>query len=189
MESGMTHLTTYADASPFAASTTTSDRAQITASVAKAGVTLERWQAQAPLLASATDTDIAQAYAADIERLKTRGGYQSHDVIRLAPDHPQRAALRQKFLAEHIHDDDEVRFFVEGSGLFYIRHAGAVLALECTAGDLIVLPAGTRHWFDTGEAPSFTAIRLFTSPDGWEARYTGDSIAQNIPLYEGATPT
>ncbi len=94
--------------------------------------------------------------------------------------------LRAKFLAEHIHDDDEVRFFVEGAGLFYIRHEGAVHALECTRGDLIVLPAGTLHWFDTGAQPSFTVIRLFTTPEGWVARFTGDNIAEAIPLYEGA---
>ena len=93
--------------------------------------------------------------------------------------------MRAKFLSEHVHDDDEVRFFVEGSGLFYFRSNDRVSALECSAGDLIVLPAGLRHWFDTGERPFFTAIRLFTRPDGWVARFTGDPIADSIPLYAG----
>ena len=52
--------------------------------------------------------------------------------------------------------------------------------------DLIALPAGTTHWFDTGEFPNFTVIRLFITPEGWVARYTGDEIATHIPLYEGA---
>ena len=182
----MTRLTIYGDCPPFGESADLQDFAAIAAAVSATGATLERWEAGATLPATATDDAILAAYADDIARLRARGGYQSHDVVRLSPDHPARDALRQKFLAEHIHDDDEVRFFVEGSGLFYIRHDGAVYALECTAGDLIVLPAGMRHWFDTGAHPSFTAIRLFITPDGWEARYTGDPIAGHIPLYESA---
>jgi 1,2-dihydroxy-3-keto-5-methylthiopentene dioxygenase len=182
----MTRLTQYDDRSPFAERGGFEDFAAIAAAMAETGVTLERWDAGAALPAEADDADILAAYAGDIERLKARGGYRSCDVLRLGPDHPERAALRAKFLAEHVHDDDEVRFFVEGSGLFYIRAGGAVHALECTAGDLIVLPAGTQHWFDTGERPAFTVIRLFVTPEGWVARFTGDTIAEAIPLYEGA---
>lgn len=182
----MTRLTIYGDCHPFGERADLHDFPAIVAAVRATGAMLERWDAGAPLPATATDDAILSTYADDITRLKARGCYQSHDVVRLSPDHPGREAMRQKFLAEHIHDDDEVRFFVEGSGLFYIRYEGAVYALECTVGDLIVLPVGTRHWFDTGAHPSFTAIRLFTTPDGWEARYTGDPIAGHIPLYEGA---
>ena len=35
--------------------------------------------------------------------------------------------MRQKFLSEHTHDDDEVRFFVEGAGAFYLRNDDTVL--------------------------------------------------------------
>ncbi len=182
----MTVLTLYDDEEPFAEGETIRDHAAIAAMLKPAGVTLERWQAGATLPDSPEDADILAAYADDIARLEAAGGYKSCDVIRVTPDHPQRRELRAKFLAEHTHDDDEVRFFVEGAGLFYIRSGGKVHALECTAGDLILLPAGTLHWFDTGARPFFTAIRLFTTPEGWVARYTGDDIAGAIPLYEGA---
>jgi 1,2-dihydroxy-3-keto-5-methylthiopentene dioxygenase len=181
----MTNLTQYDDAAPYLARQRLSDHAVIAAALAPYGIVLERWAAKAPLAAGADDADILTAYAAEIASLKARGGYQSCDVLRLSPDHPQRAELRAKFLAEHIHDDDEVRFFVEGAGLFYIHAGGMVHAMECTAGDLIAVPAGTYHWFDTGEQPSFTVIRLFTSPDGWVAHFTGDPIADAIPRYEG----
>ena len=182
----MTQLTLYDDVAPFAPRETIDDFVAIAARLAPTGVRLERWEASVALVPAPQDADILDAYADDIDRLKAAGGYQSCDVLRLGPDHPQREALRAKFLAEHIHDDDEVRFFVEGAGLFYIRDGGAVHALECTRGDLIVLPAGTRHWFDTGERPAFTVIRLFTTPEGWVARFTEDRIAQSIPLYAGA---
>ncbi|WP_343517643.1 cupin [Sphingomonas sp.] len=181
----MTRLTGYHDTAPHAAQHDLTDRDAIVAALAPTGVYLEHWDA-ASLGDDTSDAAILAAFADEIERLKARGGYQSWDVARLTPDHPQRAEFRAKFLAEHVHDDDEVRFFVEGSGLFYIRSGGTVHALECTAGDLIVLPAGTRHWFDTGKRPRFTAIRLFTTPDGWVARFTGDPIAEAIPHYDGA---
>ncbi|MFM7402834.1 MAG: 1,2-dihydroxy-3-keto-5-methylthiopentene dioxygenase [Erythrobacter sp.] len=181
----MTTLTQYSESAPHAVRQRLSDHAAIAAALARHGIVLERWQADAPLADDASDADIFAAYAGAIDRLKAQGGYQSCDVLRIGPDHPQRAELRAKFLAEHIHDDDEVRFFVEGSGLFYIHAGGEVHALECTAGDLIAVPAGTHHWFDTGARPSFTVIRLFTTPDGWVARFTGDPIAEAIPLYEG----
>lgn len=183
----MTKLTVYRNAAPYDVRQQTGDRAAIAAALAPFSIVLERWDASMALSDAMTDADILAAYAGPIDRLKASGGYRSCDVVRLTPDHPQRAEMRAKFLAEHIHEDDEVRFFVEGSGLFYIRGERGVHALECTAGDLIVLPAGTRHWFDTGERPFFTAIRLFTTPDGWVARFTGDTISESIPLYEGAS--
>ena len=182
----MTTLTLYDDAAPHALRGTYGDHAEIAVKLAPTGVQLERWTAGADLAEDADDVRILEAYGTQIERLKAAGGYQSCDVIRLLPDNPKREEMRAKFLAEHVHDDDEVRFFVEGAGLFYIRHGGIVHALECTRGDLIILPAGTTHWFDTGARPNFTAIRLFTTPDGWVARFTGDEIAKAIPQYEGA---
>lgn len=182
----MTSLKLYDDAAPHAERGHYTGHGEIAAILARTGVQIERWTAGAELAADATDAEILAAYGADIARLKAAGGYQSCDVIRLTPDNPDREALRAKFLAEHVHDDDEVRFFVEGAALFYIRQGGMIHALECTRGDLINLPAGTLHWFDTGAEPRFTVIRLFITPEGWVARYTGDGIAQAIPLYEGA---
>ena len=123
-------------------------------------------------------------YAPEIDRLKAEAGYQSVDVIALAPDHPERATLRGKFLSEHTHGEDEVRFFVDGEGLFTLHEGGRVFNMLCTKGDLISVPAGMKHWFDMGPAPRFTAIRLFVNPDGWVARFTGDSIADRFPRHE-----
>jgi 1,2-dihydroxy-3-keto-5-methylthiopentene dioxygenase len=182
----MTVLTVHADQPPHEAGTPITDRGEIVARLAAIGVGLEQWSADRPLPPRASDAEILAAYAPQIEALKARGGYRSVDVVRLTPEHPNREAMRTKFLAEHVHDDDEVRFFVEGAGMFFIRASGQVHALECGVGDLIVLPRGTTHWFDTGARPYFTAIRLFTTAGGWVARFTGDPIAERIPLYAGA---
>jgi 1,2-dihydroxy-3-keto-5-methylthiopentene dioxygenase len=148
------------------------------------GVRFERWNATAPVEPGATPETVIGAYQRDIERLKREKGYQAVDVISLTPDHPQKAELRQKFLNEHRHSEDEVRFFVAGSGLFTLHVDDRVYEVLCEKGDLIGVPDNTRHWFDMGPEPSFIAIRLFTNPAGWVADFTGSDIAARFPRYE-----
>jgi len=180
----MTRLTVYPEGDPAARDLDTSEEQRIAAALQTIGVRFERWRAAQPLPPDADDTAVMQAYRADIERLRAERGYRAVDVVRCLPDNPARQEMRGKFLDEHVHDDDEVRFFVEGAGAFYLRAAGKVHVLLCGRGDLLSVPAGTRHWFDMGPAPYFTAIRLFTTPAGWVARFTGDKIAQRFPAFE-----
>jgi 1,2-dihydroxy-3-keto-5-methylthiopentene dioxygenase len=148
------------------------------------GVQFEQWTANEPLDDSAGQEEVLAAYADPVSRLKNQYGFQSADVIALTPDHPDRVALRQKFLDEHTHSDFEVRFFVDGKGLFFIHQQNRVYGVMCEKGDLISVPADTRHWFDMGENPAFKCIRLFTTPEGWVANYTGDTIASHFPRFE-----
>ena len=121
------------------------------------------------------------AYRDDIARLKREKNYQAMDVISLNADHPDKAMLRQKFLNEHTHSEDEVRFFVAGSGLFTLHLGAEVCEVLCEQGDLIAVPDNTPHWFDMGPNPHFIAIRLFTNPAGWVANFTGSGIAGTFP--------
>lgn len=172
----MTRLTIYGETDPASPLESTRDAARIGDVLAAIGVGYERWQASFALPADADQDTVFKAYQADIERLEKIGGYQSKDVVRLTPAHPDQIALRAKFLAEHSHADDEVRFFVEGGATFFLHGAGKVIELYAERGDLINVPPGAKHWFDSGIEPNFTAIRLFTSADGWEADFTGDAI-------------
>jgi 1,2-dihydroxy-3-keto-5-methylthiopentene dioxygenase len=165
------------------AQSSTSDQRDIVKALIPFDVRFERWEATAVLPPGAGQDAVLSAYARDVERLKKLGGYQSADVVRMHPEHPDREMMRQKFLSEHTHGDDEVRFFVEGSGAFYLRNKEHVLQVVCEAGDLLSVPAHTRHWFDMGPRPHFAAIRLFTTPDGWVASFTGDKIADTIPKF------
>jgi 1,2-dihydroxy-3-keto-5-methylthiopentene dioxygenase len=183
----MSRLMVYREESPSENELDTGDGHSMAAALGKIGVRFERWAASLPLTAQMDDQAVMQAYEADIGRLKRECGYRAVDVLRCLPDNPKRAELRKKFLDEHTHAEDEVRFFVEGAGVFYLRAGGKVHVTRCERGDLISVPAGTRHWFDMGPAPHFTAIRLFTNPDGWVARFTGDPIAQKYPSFEHVT--
>ena len=141
----------------------------------------EQWEAAKPIAPGASQDEVIAAYHADIDRLQREEGYQAVDVISLKPDHPDRAALRAKFLNEHTHSEDEVRFFVAGRGQFTLHIDGKVYEVLCVQGDLIGVPDGTRHWFDMSETPYFVAIRLFTNKEGWVANFTGSDIAEKFP--------
>ena len=180
----MTTLKTFSETDPARPVMTVTDGGEIAAALAKNGIRFERWRAHAALGEDADQDSILAAYKSEIDRLKAEGGYKTADVIRLKPDHPERDALRKKFLDEHTHAEDEVRFFVEGSGAFYLHLDGQVHQLVCEKDDLLSVPAGTRHWFDMGPKPYLTCIRIFTNPEGWVAEFTGDQIAGRFPKYE-----
>lgn len=176
----MSRLQVFAEDDGTTPSLDTEDAAAIGAALHDIGVRFERW----PLRPLDAAGDILTVYADEVARLTEEGGYRSIDVARIAPDHPERDAMRGKFLSEHTHGEDEVRFFVDGEGLFTLHHDARVFAMLCTAGDLISVPAGMRHWFDMGAAPRFIAIRLFVDPDGWIAQFTGSDIAARFPRHE-----
>ncbi|MEO9130263.1 MAG: cupin domain-containing protein [Sphingomonas sp.] len=176
----MSRLQVFDEAGGTAPLLDTADADAIASELATIGVRFKRW----PTRDLPEPAAILQIYGAEIEALKAEAGYQSVDVVALAPDHPDRDALRGKFLSEHTHGEDEVRFFVDGEGLFTLHQDGRVFNMLCTKGDLISVPAGMPHWFDMGPAPRFTAIRLFVNPDGWVAHFTGDDIAARFPRHE-----
>ncbi|MFT4196499.1 MAG: acireductone dioxygenase [Pseudoxanthomonas sp.] len=164
----------------------TTDAGRVAQELSAIGVTFERWQASQPVAPGAAPEAVMDAYRADIDRLVAQHGFKSVDVVSIAPDNPKREEMRAKFLDEHFHKEDEVRFFVAGSGLFTLHVGGKVYEIECVKDDLIAVPDGTLHWFDMGPQPHFVAIRFFTEPDGWVGHFTGTDIAQKFPRYEAA---
>ncbi len=180
----MSQLTVYDEADGDKPILATEDVDVVTRELGAAGIRLERWQADRDLADDADNDTIIAAYRAEIDRLVEERGSQTYDVVSMNPEHPDKDALREKFLAEHTHSEDEVRFFVRGHGLFIIHANGKVYSMLCEKDDLISVPADTRHWFDMGPNPMFTAIRLFNNPDGWVANFTGEDIASRFPLLE-----
>ena len=146
------------------------------------GVQFERWESPVAIGPDDAAEVILEAYKPYLEGLMGTSGAGSADVIKLTPDNPNAPALREKFLAEHIHTEDEIRFFVHGGGHFVLHVNGRIYDAFCEAGDLISVPAHTKHWFDAGEAPLFTALRVFTDTSGWVPHYTGDGISRRFPV-------
>ncbi len=144
------------------------------------GIDYERWEASRAVSPGAPQEEILAAYSAEIDRLKAQGGYVTADVIDVNAQTPNLEAMLNKFNSEHWHDEDEVRFIIEGRGLFHIHpRQGAVVAIEVEAGDLIRVPRGTWHWFDLCADRRIRAIRLFQDVSGWTPRYTQSGVDRN----------
>src|SRR6266851_10193287 len=177
----MSRLTVYRDNEPAAPVLVTEDADAIATALRPIGVRFERWESPVALSPDDAPEAILAAYRPYLDTLMGELKAGSADVIKLTPDNPNAAALRQKFLSEHTHTEDEVRFFVHGSGNFIMHVEGKVYDAHCVQGDLISVPAQTRHWFDAGERPYFTALRVFSDQSGWVAQYTGETIAERFP--------
>jgi 1,2-dihydroxy-3-keto-5-methylthiopentene dioxygenase len=177
----MSRLSVYSETEPGQPLLETTDFDSIAGELGVVGVGFERWKAEQELPEDADPDTIIAAYRNEIDRLVGERGYQTFDVVSMRPDHPEKDAFRRKFLEEHTHSEDEVRFFVRGQGLFVMHIDDRIYSMLCERDDLISVPANTRHWFDMGPNPSFTAIRLFNNPEGWVANFTGDGIAGKFP--------
>lgn len=142
------------------------------------GIFFDQWNASVAFEDSATPEEILFAYEADLKPFMEAGGYQTADVITINHLTENYEAIRAKFLAEHTHSEDEIRFFVDGQGLFWFHLENEpVFNLLCEKGDLISVPAGTKHWFDAGEKDPFVkAIRIFIDASGWVPHYTSSQI-------------
>lgn len=187
----MTFLTVYTDSERPETLLETEDLAEIDRVLKEIHVRLRHWEVLPEEKIGETQEEILAAYRDEVDRIVAEEGYVTVDVSRLRrtdeTDEEWRSkadAARSKFLNEHTHDDDEVRFFVSGSGVFYLHVDGKVHAVLCEAGDLLSVPKGTTHWFDMGTEPEFTAIRFFHDDDGWVGNFTGDPISQRIPDFD-----
>jgi len=145
--------------------------------LATQGIEYERTTPGRPVAADAPAAELLEAYKDKIDELKARGGYVTADVIDVFPTTPNLDVMLNKFNSEHWHDEDEIRFIVEGRGLFHIHPPSApVFAIEVEAGDLIRVPRGTHHWNDLCADRRIRAIRLFQDISGWTPHYTQTGV-------------
>jgi len=166
---------------------TIKDPGEIAAYLSRLDVDYQQWMPSYSLGADASAEQVLDAYSLEIEQLKRRGGYVTADVIDVRPETPGLDAMLAKFAREHWHDEDEVRFIIEGRGLFNIRpRTGPVVGIEVEPGDLITVPRGTWHWFNLCADRRIRAIRLFQDPAGWAPNYTDSGVdAQYEPVCFG----
>jgi 1,2-dihydroxy-3-keto-5-methylthiopentene dioxygenase len=147
------------------------------------GITFNRWSAAIPLSINDSEATILKAFEHEIKPFMEASGFMSADVINVHPQMENLEQLRAKFLSEHTHSEDEVRFFVDGCGKFWFHFDdGVVACVKCTKGDFLSVPTGFKHWFDLAPEYFVKAIRIFTSKDGWVAKYTESGIDTEYQL-------
>jgi 1,2-dihydroxy-3-keto-5-methylthiopentene dioxygenase len=156
---------------------TLTDVTEIREFLAPFGIWYEHWPVEQRLPGQPTNDQILAEFAPEIESLKVRGKFVTADVINVNAATPNLDAMLAKFDKEHTHAEDEVRFTVAGRGVFHIHpDNGPVFAVEVSAGDLINVPCGTKHWFNLCEERAIRCIRLFQDPSGWTPEYVASGI-------------
>ena len=151
------------------------------------GIMIAQWEASKPLADDATQETILEAYAHELKPFMNKNGYAVADVINVHPKTENLLAIREKFMKEHTHSEDEIRFFVDGLGKFWFHLDNEeILCVTCERGDFMSVPKNFRHWFDLAPGYFVKAIRIFSNMEGWVPNYTGSGIDQNYNKIENS---
>ncbi|MBZ0271723.1 acireductone dioxygenase [bacterium] len=148
------------------------------------GIRLNRWPVGddpelCDLLARPTLTDGEKARVLEsldgyFRRLAESDGYKTRDLIVINEEVPNLEQMLAKFDKCHTHSEDEVRYIVDGEGIFgFVRPDGSQVELMVEAEEYINVPTGTEHYFYLTRARRIKAVRYFTSTEGWTPEYTG----------------
>ncbi|MCJ1442215.1 MAG: 1,2-dihydroxy-3-keto-5-methylthiopentene dioxygenase [Stictis urceolatum] len=119
----------------------------------------------------------------DLETLARARSYKNRDEITVAP-----AAMGdvyedkiKTFFHEHMHEDEEIRYILDGAGYFDVREEGDEkwVRVRLEKGDLLVLPAGIYHRFTVDEDNYIKAMRLFKDEPKWTPLNRGEQTEEN----------
>ncbi|MHB8422162.1 MAG: 1,2-dihydroxy-3-keto-5-methylthiopentene dioxygenase [Leptospirales bacterium] len=163
------------------------ERQPISDRLSSVGVSLEYWPVvhsgesgrllASPTLSGPEKETVLSGHDAYFDRLRTSLGYQSRDLVVLSPETPGLEGILSAFVRVHLHEDDEVRYIVDGEGVFgFVLRDGSQAELLVQAGDFINVPRNTEHWFRLTGSRRIKAIRYFTSTAGWVPVYTATPL-------------
>ncbi len=148
---------------------TITDKEETKTFLEKYGLYAEFWQ---PEVADKNISDPLVKYGHQIQKLKKKFNYASADVCAMSPNTQNLDQMLSAFVKEHHHSDDEVRFTVEGEGIFGVNPlTDPPFQVYVESGDLLVVPANTRHWFNLTDKRNICCIRVFKENPKWEAIY------------------
>lgn len=161
---------------------TLTDLERIGGHLAALNIQLKRWPVGANALTllaqpSLQDDEKEQVLRSLDHYFDSLEGYQSRDLIVLNPDTPNLKGLLEKFSRPHTHADDEVRYIVDGEGVFgFVCPDGSQMELTIQPEEYINVPAGTEHWFYLTSLSRIKAVRYFVDTLGWTPDYTKTAI-------------
>lgn len=139
-----------------------------------------------------------------VDQIAKDRSYKNRDEITVSPE-KMGAVYEDKvkmFFDEHLHEDEEIRYILDGEGFFDVRSEGDDwVRIRLEKDDLIILPAGIYHRFTTDSKnvgrPQLTpslqlhhnhmlmilqyikAIRLFKEEPKWTPLNRGPQVDEN----------
>ncbi|KAF1983464.1 1,2-dihydroxy-3-keto-5-methylthiopentene dioxygenase [Aulographum hederae CBS 113979] len=123
-----------------------------------------------------------------VNDLASSRNYTHRDEITISPE-KMGDVYEEKvktFFHEHLHEDEEIRYIVEGGGFFDVRGKGEDggldgdwIRIRLERFDLMIMPAGIYHRFTTDETNYTKAIRLFKDEPKWTPLNRGKETDEN----------
>ncbi|EDO14774.1 hypothetical protein Kpol_370p2 [Vanderwaltozyma polyspora DSM 70294] len=120
-----------------------------------------------------------------VNELAKERNYKNRDTVNICLEsfNNDESAMMDKlnmFYTEHLHEDEEIRYCLDGSGYFDLKTTDDKdwIRVKVDKGDLLIVPAGIYHRFTLTNDNYIEALRLFKDQPKWEAigRPTADSL-------------
>ncbi|CCE78018.1 Piso0_000630 [Millerozyma farinosa CBS 7064] len=112
----------------------------------------------------------------ELDNIASERNYKNRDEVSLSlksfnNDIEAFNGKMKQFYEEHFHEDEEIRYIVDGEGYFDVRDKqDRWIRAKLVKNDMLILPAGIYHRFTlTSGLRSIKAVRLFKDEPKWEA--------------------